>query len=133
MVNNIFSETLGDHFAYSINIDFIRKKTSIIYGGSPSVDNTPKYELVFTDIVWQDFDGFNFDNILTAIEIDNSFLNFLKYKQEFILKWKPYLPESFFETIETDKSLSYYYFYPVTGLGGFVICKDACIINLGQE
>jgi len=130
MFDNKFTRTLGDHFIYRINVDFINKETKLIFGGHPEVDLKEKYELIFSEIKCQDFDDFDFQNIFTAMEIKDSFSHFMEVKQDYIEKMKNYFPSGLLKSIKEDKTLKYYYLHPTAGLGGFVICKQADIRNL---
>jgi hypothetical protein len=133
MTNNTFTRTLGDHFIYKIRVDFIKRETDLIFGEHPDFNSNEKYQLIFNEIVWQDYNGFDFQNIFNAMEIDDSYMHFMKVKHEYIQSMKRYFPADLLNTIKGDKTLKYYYFLPTAGLGGFVICRHADIVKLDEK
>ena len=130
MTKDFNTEILGDCFVHNIHVDFILKQTKLILGGHPSDSSKVKHELIFSNVVWQEFNGINSDNIFWGMEVADNFEDFKEREKDYLVKMKNYFPAGLLEMIKENTALKYYFIIPTTGLGGFVICNDAALKNL---
>ena len=130
MANDIYTEVLGDLFVYDLQVDFILKKTTIIFGVHPEANLKPTHSLTFTDVIWQEFREFEDYNILFDIEVSNSFKEFSDREKDYLRRMEKYIPSDLLLAIKKDKNLKYYFIRATKGLGGFVICKDSIVNNI---
>jgi hypothetical protein len=124
------SEIVGDCFVHNIQVDFVLKQTTLILGRHPDDNSNVKHEVVFSNVVWQEFSEFSNYNILWGMEVADSFEDFSEIQKDYLERRKNYFPSGLFETLKANSTLKYYFILASAGLGGFVICNDAVLNEL---
>lgn len=128
-MDEIISGIVHDRFVHAINVDFIKKETRFLFGENLDTGKPPTFELIFKDVVWQDLRELDMVNIYNMIMIDRNFPTFLRSEAAYIATTGRYFPRDLLQNLENDNTLTYYYFYPTVGVGGFVICRDVEVIE----
>jgi hypothetical protein len=127
MIEDFNTEILGDCFVHLLQVDFIKKEIKMVLGGNPRYEIGEQHELIFSGVVWQEFNEFDNDNIFLGMEVSDSFEEFLHEQDGYMKRMKNYFPSGTLEAIEKDKSLKYFFITPTTGMGGFIICHQAVL------
>ena len=71
------TELIGDLTIFDLNIDFKNKSIIMNLGYLPFEDKKPIKKIIFSNVIWQDFFGFDKENIQNVIEYTNDFNIFL--------------------------------------------------------
>lgn len=121
------TELIGDLTVFDLNIDFKNKSIIVNLGYLPFGKN-PIKKITFNDVIWQDFFGFDRENIQNVMEYTNDFNIFLEHKKDYIEKNIKYLPIDFLETLKNNQH-HYYYSKPTLGFEFLIITQTEIIIS----
>ena len=121
------TELIGDLTIFDLNIDFKNKSIIMNLGYLPFEKNAIK-KITFNNVIWQDFFGFDRENIQGSIEYTNDFNIFLEHKKDYIEKNSKYFPINFLETLKNSQH-HYYYSKPTLGFEFLIITQTEIIIS----
>ena len=122
------TELIGDLTIFDLNIDFKNKSNIMNLGYLPFEDKKPIKKIIFNNVIWQDFFGFDKENIQNVIEYTNDFNIFLKYKKDYIDNNIKYFPTDLFEILKNNQH-HYYYSKPTLGVEFLIITQTEIIIS----
>jgi hypothetical protein len=121
------TELIGDLTVFDLNIDF-KNKSIIMNLGYLPFDKNPIKTISFQNIVWQDFFGFDIDNIQNTVEYTNDFNIFLEHKKDYIEKNLKYSPINLLNNLQNSQ-YHYYYSKPTLGFEFLIITQTEIIIS----
>ncbi|WP_046242826.1 hypothetical protein [Hymenobacter terrenus] len=131
MLTTLNSNNFHDGIVQHLMVDIETQQTllKLKQWNLPDNDHYTISELTFNGVVWQDFKHFSNFNCLSDIEVGDSFEEFAKYKNDYLIKMSGYFSVGTLESIKADASLSYYYLNSSSGLDGFIICRRLSIVE----
>ncbi len=121
MIKDFHTEIFGDGIVTSLNFDFEKRETKL------KVKQDATHEIIFKDIVWQEFSNFDINNIIFDIETTDSFHDFSERHKTFLESRKNYFPSELLQQLQKDNTLKYYFIGTSPGFDSFIICRDVSL------
>ncbi|WP_334124222.1 hypothetical protein [Empedobacter brevis] len=121
------TELIGDLTVFDLSIDF-KNKSIIMNLGYLPFEKNPTKKITFNDVFWQDFSGFDRENIQNYIAYNNNFNTFLQNKKDYIEKNIEYFPTDLLEILKNNQH-HYYYSQPTLGFEFLIITQTEISIS----